>query len=464
MKKSQIQVRSLAVNAANISHETIDGVDHIVVRGVVPIVDDIVMNGGLYPASEINASYKSIEDNLMPMSHPKIGSDFVSAMNPRAVNAFHVGAWATNVRKDGGKVVMDMKVNTQMANATDNGKRLIDRLNAMESGEDVEPIHVSTGLLLNRQEMKGNSKGKDYTWVASNMNFDHVAILLDEPGAGTPSEGVGIFVNAQDEKQDVELIVCQLDEATNATKENWLKKIKNYLTNSESLSFDDITDAIYNKLRSVYPNPDDMVWISVVYNDNFIYRQGGASFRQSYVIDQSGQCEFAGDPVEVIKDPTTYSIKTNGDIDQMKDLITNALKAKGIEVEGKTEAELLEAYNESMKEEKPEPKKPTETVEDEGDDTKKPAKKDTASNADVEALRQEMAEMRKQLNAQKDSELAEDKAAIKSAFNMSDESIAAMSPKAIKELAANCKSTYGLNSQFAGNSGNQKTTYEMPEA
>jgi hypothetical protein len=26
------------------------------------------------------------------------------------------------------------------------------------------------------------------------MQFDHIAILLDEPGAGTPEEGVGMFV------------------------------------------------------------------------------------------------------------------------------------------------------------------------------------------------------------------------------------------------------------------------------
>lgn len=58
MKKTQVQVKSLAINAANISHQTIDGVDHIIIKGVVPIVDDIVMNGGLYPAAEINSSFQ----------------------------------------------------------------------------------------------------------------------------------------------------------------------------------------------------------------------------------------------------------------------------------------------------------------------------------------------------------------------------------------------------------------------
>jgi hypothetical protein len=32
------------------------------------------------------------------------------------------------------------------------------------------------------------------------MQFDHIAILLDEPGAGTPDEGVGMFVNADGQR------------------------------------------------------------------------------------------------------------------------------------------------------------------------------------------------------------------------------------------------------------------------
>ncbi|MEM8160150.1 DUF2213 domain-containing protein, partial [Morganella morganii] len=60
MKLSGIHVKSLAINSSNISTETIDGDEHIVIRGVVPVVDDVVMNGGLYPASEINKSFQSM--------------------------------------------------------------------------------------------------------------------------------------------------------------------------------------------------------------------------------------------------------------------------------------------------------------------------------------------------------------------------------------------------------------------
>ena len=63
MQLSSIHVKSLAINASNISTTTINGQEHYVIRGVVPIVDDIVMNGGLYPAEEINNSYQTMERN-----------------------------------------------------------------------------------------------------------------------------------------------------------------------------------------------------------------------------------------------------------------------------------------------------------------------------------------------------------------------------------------------------------------
>ena len=72
MKLSSIHVKSLAINASNISTTTINGQEHYIIRGAVPIVDDIVMNGGLYPAEEINNSYQTMEGKLMPLPHPMV--------------------------------------------------------------------------------------------------------------------------------------------------------------------------------------------------------------------------------------------------------------------------------------------------------------------------------------------------------------------------------------------------------
>lgn len=206
MKLSSIHVKSLAINASNISTTTINGQEHYVIRGAVPIVDDIVMNGGLYPAEEINNSYLTMERKLMPLGHPMVNGKYVSANDPQAVNDYYAGAWAQNVNK-------------AVADAKPDGKRLIQRLDDMIAGNNVDPIHVSNGLLLNKEQKAGESKGKKHSWVAHNMQFDHIAILLDEPGAGTPDEGVGMFVNADGQEADVES--TSLIDAANSMKDGW---------------------------------------------------------------------------------------------------------------------------------------------------------------------------------------------------------------------------------------------------
>ncbi|MCP5716242.1 DUF2213 domain-containing protein, partial [Klebsiella pneumoniae] len=102
--------------------------------------------------------------------------------------------------------------------------------------------HVSTGLLLNKEQKAGESKQKKYSWVAHNMQFDHIAILLDEPGAGTPDEGVGMFVNADGQEADVE--ATSLIDAANSMKDGWWNKVKFFISNASEMSFDDIYQAL----------------------------------------------------------------------------------------------------------------------------------------------------------------------------------------------------------------------------
>lgn len=201
MNKITVNILSIINKSSKITKETINNKEHYVIRDVVPVVDDVVMNNGLYPKDEIDKSYKSINGNLMPIGHPKVNGQFVSASNAKAINDYYGGAWAENVHKDQDKVLLDCYVDIEFARNHEKGKQLLERLDAMFNGEDVNPIHVSTGLILNKVYKTGKSKGKPYDWVATNMQFDHVAILLNEQGAATPNEGVGMFVNSEGEYQ-----------------------------------------------------------------------------------------------------------------------------------------------------------------------------------------------------------------------------------------------------------------------
>lgn len=464
MSLSSIHVKSLAINSSNISTETIDGDEHIVIRGVVPVVDDVVMNGGLYPASEINKSFQSMEGRQCPYGHPKIGTDYVSADTPRAVNQFHIGAWAENVRKDGEKVIMDVKVNRRFADATEKGKEFLARVYDIIAGNSTDPIHVSTGLLLQREQNKGKSKGKPYTWVARNMHFDHIAILpASEPGAATPKDGVGMFVNADGQKCDIENV--SLIDAANCTKADILSQVKFFFTNGSNFSFEDIHKALRDALRE-QSSGDDWPYPETVWPDKFIYYKSGKTYQQKYLIDDNGEAELVGEPIEVVRKPTEYEVKTNKENDPMKQIITNALKANGIETEGKSDAELLDAYNqmnaEDKKEETPEEKAAREKKEKEEKD-----KSDTANNSVLQqqitaAVNAAIAPLQAQLNANADKEVSAMRDAVKAKFSMSDTAINALSGEPLKELYAQCNVSHSLNGSFQQANSSQSVS-DMPE-
>ncbi|MGS4818936.1 DUF2213 domain-containing protein [Raoultella terrigena] len=461
MKRSRVNVLTVVNSASNITTETIDGKPHIVVRGITPVVDDIVMNRKLYPAAEIEKAYNTLERNPMPLGHPKVDGKHVSARDVRAVNNFHVGAWLQNVQHKDGRVDGDMYVDRRYAEASEKGKRLINRLDEMIAGTNSEPIHISTGLLYSGIAANGESKGKKYNEIATNMMFDHVAVLLDEPGAGTPSEGVGIFVNSEGE--EVEIEVALLSEAADCTREGLLNKTRFFFTNASNFSFDDIQRAISDKLHEGRPD-DKWLWPESVWPDNFIYRDEAKYFKQKYLIDDDGKAVFVGEPLEVVRKPIEYEIKTNGENDPMKELIINALQAAGKPTEGKSDAELMDAYNQ-MKADEATAKKAGEEEIDPA--TGKPKKKEqAANNEDMPAWAQKLADrvdtVVNSLNANADKEKGEKRVAVKAKFGLDDLAVNALDGAALDGLFAQCQTSTGLNGAFRQATNNQSVS-EMPE-
>ncbi len=462
MKRNRVNVLTVVNSASNITTETIDGKPHIVVRGITPVVDDIVMNRKLYPAAEIAKAYNTLERKPMPLGHPKIDGKHVSAGDVRAVNNYHVGAWLQDVQHVDGKVNGDMYVDRRYAEGSEKGKRLVNRLDEMIAGTNLEPIHISTGLLYSGIAANGESKGKKYNEIATNMVFDHVAVLLDEPGAGTPSEGVGIFVNADGDDQEVE--TANLSEGIDCTREGLLNKTKFFFTNASNFSFDDIREAISNKLREGRSD-DYWPWPESIWPDTFIYRDKTKFFRQKYLIDEDGKAVFVGEPVEVVRKPTEYEIKTNGESNPMKEMIVNALKAKGKPTEGKTEAELLDAYNQMNAEEAaangetPEQKAARLQKEKDG---KQNANNGEEMPAWAKNLSDQFTALNNQFTANADKEKGEMRAAVKAKFGMSDVAVNALDGDPLKELFAQCSTSIGLNGMLRQVNSSQ-TFSEMPE-
>lgn len=461
MKRNRVNVLTVVNSASNITTETIDGKPHIVVRGITPVVDDIVMNRKLYPAAEIEKAYNTLERNPMPLGHPKVDGKHVSARDVRAVNNYHVGAWLQNVSHKEGKVSGDMYVDRQYAESSEKGRRLVNRLDEMAAGTNTDPVHISTGLLYSGIAANGESKGKKYNEIVTNMVFDHTAVLLDEPGAGTPGEGVGIFVNSEGEEQQIE--VASLADAADCTREGLLNKTRFFFTNASNFSFDDIKRAISDKLHEGRAD-DKWLWPESVWPDNFIYRDEAKYFKQKYLIDDDGKAVFVGEPVEVVRKPIEYEIKTNGENDPMKELIINALQAAGKPTEGKSDAELMDAYNQLAAEKAAAKKEGGDEIDPA---TGKPKKKEQASNSEeapawFKPFAEDLAAVKSGLTANSDKEKGEKRAAVKAKFGLDDLAVNTLDGAALDGLFAQCQTSTGLNGAFRQVNNNDSFS-EMPE-
>ncbi|PLR40720.1 DUF2213 domain-containing protein [Chimaeribacter californicus] len=395
MKRNRVNVLSVVNSASNITTETINGRPHIVVRGVTPIVDDIVMNGKLYTAAEIAKGYRSLERTPMPLGHPKVDGKHVSARDVQAVNEYHIGAWLQNVEHKDGKVTGDMYVDRRYAEATEKGPRLVNRLDEMAAGNNVEPIHISTGLLYSGIAANGESKGKKYREIVTNMMFDHVANLLDEPGAGTPEEGVGIFVNSDGSEQELEVV---------------------NLAEANTPDFDPPQDptfkSFFNQLKAFFSA-----------NSNSVKEEANP----------------------------------------MKELITNALKAKGIDVEGKSDAELMDAYNQMAADDA----KAKAETDEKAKKEKEEADKKAATNSDeapawFKPFAEKLSTIESGMAVNADKEKGEKRTAVKAKFGLDDVAVNALDGAALDGLYAQCQSSTGLNGAFRQVNSTQSLS-EMPE-
>jgi flagellar hook-basal body complex protein FliE len=183
------------VNSQSIRREVHNGRDHIVIPSYT-LPANVVMNNELYPESEIDAHYKGLEGTLAPLGHPTVNGQFVSAFSPEGINVGYAGAWNRNVKKSGNRIYLEKWVDVLKANESENGRELIARVEAIERGEDVPPIHTSVAVFRDQLPASDEQKAMGANHVVKIHAMDHDAILLHEVGAATPEQGVGLMVNA----------------------------------------------------------------------------------------------------------------------------------------------------------------------------------------------------------------------------------------------------------------------------
>ena len=207
MKKTRVNILS-AVNADSIKIERTEvaGEKYAVIKNVLWMKDNIVLNDGLYSSSENAKGYASMDGRVMPFGHPEVNGQYVaissldSADVAVALGKHYGGVHAQNVRQAGEEYFADVMINERVAKSHPDGEML---LNWVGKAEDYQvngaakpdPVHMSTGLMTARVNAKGESRGKSYSWIATQQSYDHLAILFHEQGAG--GDEVAIAVNCE---------------------------------------------------------------------------------------------------------------------------------------------------------------------------------------------------------------------------------------------------------------------------
>lgn len=334
MGKKRVHILS-TVNAANVSKSG----STYTIKDVCGAVNDIVMNAVLYPADQLAAGVATLEGKPAPAGHPKnAAGQFISALNGEALASAWIGSFVRNARHENGRTLADVIVNESQARAHPDGIKLIERLDAAISGVNVDPIHVSTGLVLECITANGESMGKKYSRIATRLHYDHLAILLNENGAAKPEQGVGMFLNQQGEPEEVETV------EVNAAPEDkrftgltgWIRKL---LGNSE-MSFDQISEGLRNLLpQDAYPRE--------VFTRYFIWAdyKSDKLYQQDYSIGSDGSLAFTSQPIEVTRKVEYEPISNHEKEDSVKTHILAALNTAGIAVAGLDDTQLLTAYN-----------------------------------------------------------------------------------------------------------------------
>ena len=334
MSKKRVHLLS-AVNASAVSYAG----GTYTIKGVCGAVDDIVMNSMLYPADQLAVAANSLEGKPAPAGHPKDPQGrHISALNGEALLSSFCGAICRNASHEGGRTLVDVVVNEAQAKAHPDGAKLVDRLSAAVNGSNAEPIHVSTGLLSHQITANGESRGKKYSRIATNIQYDHLAILLHEKGAGTPDDGVGMFLNAEGQPEEIEVaeVNAQAEDRRFEGLTGWIKRL---IGNTE-LSFGAIESALHTGLP-------EGAWLREVFDRYAIWTdRDGRLWRDDYSISSEGQPKWAGAPIEVIRKVSYEAIEKNQEeFDPMKEKIIAALNAAGIKTDGLDDVQLLSVYN-----------------------------------------------------------------------------------------------------------------------
>lgn len=255
---------------------TLNGREYLVAP-MVAIVGG-VLNGELVPTDEIGRFPEAWNGIPVPLGHPTMRGAFISANSPEIVENQCVGRF-WNARMDGDKLIGELWLDIEKA-STMGGEALL----ALERLEKGEPTEVSTGYFRELEANQGTFNGEKYVGVARNLRPDHVALLLNQPGACSWKDGCGCPRANAEEK----------NEAMTILKVNY------------EISLDEQRSQVYTAWSAMFdPEGHSDMWVREVFADHVIVHGPEGLVSYPYERGENGITFGAPVPVRIVYEPVT---------------------------------------------------------------------------------------------------------------------------------------------------------------
>ncbi len=304
-----VNISSLVVNS-EIHTEVIEGVDFTVIPSKT-MPKNVVMNSILYSEKEVERTIHTLDGSPVTLSHPIINGKFADAYDPISVAKFGFGGGFNRLKgkTTDGRWIVEKLIPTEQMQNTERGKKLAEAI------KKKLPIHTSTGVYLNRiPEIGVNELGQEYEYRAEIDRFNHDAILLDEIGAATPEQGVGIFVNA-DGEQEVEVMYVNLSSGEDFTMSSNSMRNMLELAAKEQELFDELMEGKEHKYAYIEDYNDDTA----------IFYTCCGMYSVKYSVT-NGEVSFTGD-IQKVESRRNYVF--GGVIGKIVDIVKSVVKSTG---------------------------------------------------------------------------------------------------------------------------------------
>lgn len=289
-----------------VKRKKLEGRDHLVVPASMLAEGAWTGEFGTfyYPGDELKKSVRGWNHKPVVAYHPMTDGKAVSACDPDVLNTQKVGV-ILNTRYDETAKKLRSEVWIDVDRCTEIDPRIVAAINKNQLTE------VSTGLNLSSDETEGvwvNAAGKKkkYQGTATDYEPDHLAILPDQIGAFTVSDGGGLLqVNAAGEV--IGGVTNLLEDARRAAVKGprALKKYLRAVFAANALSFSDIRGKLSDLLAAKYGEPGKSWYGEIVdiFPDYCVFctnYRDGVMWRQGYTATDAAVA-LSGEAVKVVR-------------------------------------------------------------------------------------------------------------------------------------------------------------------